>query len=185
MEVVVGEIPGLMIFKPRKFQDERGYFMESFNQRQFNEAVGKEVIFVQDNESVSKKDVVRGLHLQENPSAQGKLVRVTKGKVLDVAVDLRKDSPYYGQYQMVELSEENGVQFWIPEGFAHGFVALEEGTQFLYKCTQFYDKETEVCILWNDPAIKIDWKVQNPIVSLKDQEGILLQDYHTPFIYTH
>lgn len=185
MEVIEGAIPGLLIFKPRKFEDERGYFMESFNQRAFNEAVGREVTFVQDNESVSKKNVVRGLHLQNNPSAQGKLVRVTKGRVLDVAVDVRKGSPFYGQFQIVELSEENGLQFWIPEGFAHGFVALEEGTQFLYKCTNFYDKSTEVCIRWDDPIINIDWKIEDPIISLKDQEGILLESYLSLFTYTH
>ena len=185
MEIIKGDISGLLILKPRKFEDDRGYFMESFNQNVFNDAVGEQVIFVQDNESVSKANVVRGLHLQKPPYAQGKLVRVTKGKVMDVAVDVRQGSPTYGKYQLVELSAENGLQFWIPPGFAHGFVALEEGTQFLYKCTELYDKDSEECILWNDPAIKIDWEIKNPIVSLKDEEGISLTDFQSPFHYIH
>lgn len=183
MEIIDGEIPGLKIFIPRVFEDDRGYFFESFNQVLFEKTIGKKITFLQDNESVSKKNVVRGLHFQELPHGQGKLVRVTKGKVLDVAVDIRKNSPFYGKYQIVELSEENKVQFWIPEGFAHGFVALEEGTKFQYKCTNLYEKSAEVCIKWNDPQLNIDWTIKESIVSEKDEEGIYLKDYKSSFIY--
>ncbi len=183
MKIIDGEIPGLKIIYPTVFKDERGLFFESFNQKVFNEAIGKEVTFVQDNESVSKKNVIRGLHLQQKPSAQGKLVRVAKGSVLDVAVDVRVGSPFYGMFQMIELSEENGVQFWIPEGFAHGFIALEEGTKFLYKCTSLYDKSAEVCIKWNDEHIGVKWGRDEVIVSEKDQEGVAFVNYQSNFVY--
>lgn len=171
MEINRPFIDGLLVLTPKKFTDERGYFIESFNQQKFNEAVGKNILFVQDNESVSKKNVLRGLHYQNPPCAQGKLVRVVQGSVFDVAVDLRKKSPTYGQWHGEILSAENKKQFWIPEGFAHGFVSLEDNTVFLYKCTSFYAPQSEGTIRWNDPTLAIDWEVETPIISEKDAEG--------------
>ena len=138
--------------------------------------------FVQDNESKSSKGVLRGLHFQKPPYAQGKLVRVVKGSVMDVAVDLRKDSPTYGKWESVVLSEDNKLQFWIPEGFAHGFVTLEDETVFNYKCTNIYNKESEGSLLWNDPDINIDWNIENPILSEKDKVSPLFKNFETPFI---
>lgn len=175
------EIEGLLILELRKFHDDRGYFFESFNQQKFNELVGKPVTFVQDNISFSHKHVLRGLHFQEPPHAQGKLVSVVRGKVLDVAVDLRKDSPTYGKHQSVILSAENGLQFWIPEGFAHGFVALEDETLFAYKCTDSYHPESENSLLWNDSDLAIDWGVKDPIISGKDAESELFSIFVSPF----
>ena len=174
-------IEGLLILEPRVFKDDRGAFFESFNQEQFNKAAGKDVVFVQDNQSISKKGVVRGLHFQNPPYAQGKLVRVIKGAVIDVAVDIRKSSPTYGQHVAVELSEENNRQFWIPEGFAHGFVALEDDTIFAYKCTNNYAPSSEGCLLWNDKDLKINWKVSDAIVSEKDEEGEEFHNFVTQF----
>jgi dTDP-4-dehydrorhamnose 3,5-epimerase len=179
MEIIKGEIEGLYIFKPTVFYDDRGSFYESFSTREF-EKINQSVKFVQDNHVYSKPGVVRGLHLQNPPFAQGKLVRVVKGKVLDVAVDVRKNSPTYGNYQMIELSEENGLQFWIPEGFAHGYVSLEE-TVFLYKCTNFYEPGKDVTIKWNDPTINIDWGIENPILSQKDNVGISIEEFNSQF----
>lgn len=176
MTLLTTEIDGLLIYEPRVFQDERGLFFESFNAQAFNEAVGSPVHFVQDNQSVSKKGVLRGLHFQNPPHAQGKLVRVAFGRVIDVAVDIRKHSPTYGQHVAVELSAENNKQFWIPPGFAHGFVALEENSIFCYKCTDYYAPECEGSLLWNDQQLNIQWGIQNPIVSGKDK---VAQDFHT------
>lgn len=181
MEVIQTKIEGLLILKPRKFEDDRGYFFESFNQSQFDEIVGKEVRFVQDNESKSKKNVLRGLHFQLPPFAQGKLVRVSHGSVFDIAVDLRKNSPTYGQWHGEHLSEDNGKIFWIPEGFAHGFVALEENTKFLYKCTNTYSPTSEQTLQWNDPKLAINWNTDQPIVSEKDKKGISLNNFISPF----
>lgn len=164
-------IPGLLIIEPRIFEDERGYFFESFNEQKFKESVGYDVTFCQDNESLSKKNVLRGLHFQAPPFAQGKLVKVVSGRVIDVAVDIRKSSPFYGQYQMIELSSENKLQFWIPPGFAHGFLTLEENTVFQYKCTNYYSPVSERTIKWNDVDLNIKWPVELPIVSEKDQIG--------------
>lgn len=174
MKISKSFIDGLLVLTPKVFTDERGYFIESFNQQKFDEAVGKKIIFVQDNESVSKKHVLRGLHYQNPPNAQGKLVRVVSGSVYDVAVDLRKNSPTYGKWHGEILSAENKKQFWIPEGFAHGFVSLEDNTVFLYKCTNFYAPQSEGTIIWNDPSLAIDWKVESPIISEKDAEGKIL-----------
>jgi len=175
------DIEGLVLITPRVFKDDRGLFFESFNQKIFDEAVGDSITFVQDNISVSKKGVVRGLHFQKPPYAQGKLVRVVKGKVIDVAVDIRKESPTYGQYVAVELSGDNHKMLWIPEGFAHGFVALEDDTIFSYKCTNFYNHQSEEAILWNDKDLNIDWKVTTPILSEKDKLSQSFNTFVSPF----
>ena len=175
-------IEGLLVFTPRVFEDDRGHFFESFNQKVFNEAVGKEVVFCQDNQSYSRKHVLRGMHFQKPPFAQGKLVRVTQGAVVDVAVDLRAGSPTYGKYAKVLLSEQNKKQFWIPEGFAHGFLTLEHNTVFNYKCTNFYNKESEGGLNWNDADIAIDWGITGqPILSEKDSVDTRFTDFKTPF----
>lgn len=182
MQVEKFEIEGLILIKPRVFSDERGYFFESFNQKQFAELTGLDLDFVQDNESKSDSGVLRGLHLQLPPHPQGKLVRVVQGKVLDVAVDVRKDSPTYGKHQSAILSGENKYQLYIPPGFAHGFAVLEDNTVFCYKCTGMYNKESEVAIKWNDEDIHIDWGIKNPILSDKDQKNsITLQSFKSPF----
>ncbi|MDG1333078.1 MAG: dTDP-4-dehydrorhamnose 3,5-epimerase [Crocinitomicaceae bacterium] len=168
MTITKTAIEGLLILEPRVFKDDRGLFFESFNEKLFNEAAGP-IHFIQDNQSVSKKGVLRGLHFQNNPHAQGKLVRVAQGAVIDVAVDIRKESPTYGQHVAVELTAENNKQFWIPEGFAHGFVALEDNTIFCYKCTDYYAPDCEGSLLWNDPDLNIDWGIENPLVSEKDK----------------
>lgn len=175
------EIEGLLLFENKKYVDNRGYFFENFNHEKFEAATGHPVRFVQDNISRSGKGVLRGLHLQAPPYDQGKLVSVLKGKVLDVAVDIRKNSPTYGQHFAVELSEENGLQFWIPSGFAHGFVALEENTLFCYKCTSYYHPAAEMSILWNDHDLDINWGIQHPIVSEKDENSTLFADFNSPF----
>jgi dTDP-4-dehydrorhamnose 3,5-epimerase len=169
MEVFTTPIDGLLILKPDRYEDERGYFSESFNQRVFAEATDLDLRFVQDNESLSAANVIRGFHFQIPPFEQGKLVRVAHGSILDVAVDLRKDSPTFGQHHSVELSGENRLQFWIPPGFAHGFAALEHNTLVCYKCTQYYHGQSEMSIKWDDPELGVDWGVANPIVSKKDQ----------------
>lgn len=175
MNVITTSIPDLLIFEPRIFHDSRGFFLESFNQKTFQHLTGLEVSFVQDNQSLSSKNVLRGLHYQiQNP--QGKLVRVVSGCVFDVAVDLRKSSPTFGKWHGVELSEENHRQFWIPTGFAHGFVVLSETANFLYKTTDYYAPEFERCVFWNDSQIAIDWGVSAPILSEKDKQGALLKD---------
>ena len=167
MEIIKTPIKGLLVIKPRIFGDDRGYFFESWSKQSFAE-VGLNLDFVQDNQSLSCKGVLRGLHFQNPPYAQGKLVRVIKGAVLDVSVDIRKDSPTYGQHFSIELSEEDKTIFWIPPGFAHGFVALEDNTIFTYKCTGVYNKESEGALLWNDIDLNIDWGIDNPLVSDKD-----------------
>ena len=175
------EIEGLLLIKPRIFEDDRGFFYESFNETKYKEILGAEIQFVQDNISVSKKNVLRGLHFQKPPFAQGKLVTVLRGSVMDVAVDLRKESKTYGQYQLVELSENNKLQFWIPAGFAHGFCSLEDDTIFSYKCTNYYSPQHEETIMWNDPDLAIDWKIINPIVSDKDKIGKYFNTFDSPF----
>jgi dTDP-4-dehydrorhamnose 3,5-epimerase len=180
MEFEKTTIEGLLIIKPRIFNDERGYFYESYNKTSFAEN-GLDIEFVQDNQSLSQKGVLRGLHFQAPPFEQGKLVRVIKGSVLDVAVDIRPHSPTYGQYVSVLLSGENKTQFWIPPGFAHGFLTLEDNTLFCYKCTGPYSKESEGAILWNDPQLNIDWNIEKPIVSTKDQEAELFERFTSRF----
>lgn len=167
MDLEFFPIPGPVLIRTRTFEDIRGSFTESFNQKSFAEAKLPQT-FVQDNQSISKKGVIRGLHYQKSPCAQGKLVRVVKGRALDVAVDIRSGSPTFGQYIRVILSEHEPCQLWIPEGFAHGFAALEEGTCFLYKCTNYYSPEHESGICWNDPNLGINWGIEHAIVSEKD-----------------
>lgn len=176
MNIVETKIQGLLIIEPTIFEDDRGWFMESFNQQKFEAALldrNQPVPnFVQDNHSFSKKGVLRGLHYQIAPHAQGKLVRVVQGRAWDVAVDIRKDSSTFGQWVGVELTEQNHKQFWIPAGFAHGFIALEDNTQFLYKTTDYYSKECERSILWNDKDLGIDWcleQINEIFVSDKDK----------------
>lgn len=181
MNIEKTPISGLLILTPRVFKDDRGQFFESFNKQKFDEATDGKYQFVQDNESTSKKDVLRGLHFQNPPHAQGKLVRVSQGAVIDVAVDIRKSSPTYGQYVAVELTAENGKQFWIPPGFAHGFVALEDDTVFCYKCTDYYAPSSEGCLLWNDKDLNIDWGTNSPLVSDKDAIGEEFHNFVTQF----
>ena len=177
MEVVETNIEGVIIIEPRIFKDDRGYFFESFSQREFEEKVCK-TTFVQDNESKSGYGVLRGLHFQKPPFAQSKLVRVIKGAVLDVAVDIRKGSPTFGQYVSVELTGDNHRQFFIPRGFAHGFSVLSEEVIFQYKCDNFYSPQSEGAIAWNDPDLNIDWRipVEEVILSEKDSKHPKLKD---------
>ena len=172
MKAIKTKIKDLLIFEPAVFGDDRGYFFESFNNELFNTLADKEVNFVQDNQSMSGANIVRGLHFQNPPFAQGKLVRVIKGEVIDVAVDIRKDSPTYGEHVSVRLSEENKLMFWIPPGFAHGFSSLKEGTIFSYKCTNYYNKESEGSLAWDDTDLGINWEVENPIISEKDKNSV-------------
>jgi len=171
MNVIKTRLPGLLIIEPKVFGDERGFFYESFNAKVFEEATGLSTQFVQDNHSRSLKGVLRGLHYQlEN--TQGKLVRVTFGEVLDVAVDIRRSSPNFGQWEAVRLSAENNRQLWVPEGFAHGFVVLSDAAEFLYKTTDYYTPSAERCIRWDDPTLNIDWQLDDaPKLSTKDQNG--------------
>ena len=176
MKLIECDIPGPVIIEPRVFSDERGFFMETWNERAFAEA-GLELSFVQDNHSHSQKGVLRGLHFQ-NPGPQGKLVRVARGAVFDVAVDLRRTSEYFGKWVGVELSEKNQRMFWVPEGFAHGFLTLKDDTDFLYKCTAPFAPQSEHTLAWDDPAVAIEWPISDldPIVSEKDADGISLAD---------
>ncbi len=170
-------IPDVILLEPKVFGDERGFFFESYNQKAFEEVTGLSPAFVQDNHSKSTKGVLRGLHYQLPPKAQGKLVRVVQGEVFDVAVDIRSSSPTFGQWVAELLSEENKRQMWIPEGFAHGFLTLSDTAEFLYKTTDYYAPEHERCILWNDPTIGIEWPIGgNPQLSAKDQLGLPLDE---------
>lgn len=171
MKFTETKLKGCFILEPKIITDERGYFMESFNENQFQEGIGQEIHFVQDNQSFSSKGVLRGLHYQTGEHAQAKLVRVLSGEVLDVAVDIRPDSETFGQYVSIVLSAENQKQFYIPRGFAHGFLVLSETATFFYKCDNFYNKESEGGIIFNDPVLKIDWQFNETelIISEKDQ----------------
>ena len=182
MEIIKTNIEGVVIIEPRIFKDDRGYFFESFSQREFEEKVCK-TTFVQDNESKSSYGVLRGLHFQKPPFAQSKLVRVIKGVVLDVAVDIRKGSPTFGQYVSVELTGENHRQFFIPRGFAHGFSVLSEEVIFQYKCDNFYSPQSEGAIAWNDPDLNIDWRIPAEKVDLseKDSKHPRLKDWQNVF----
>ncbi len=178
MNVVATALPEVLILEPKVFGDARGFFFESFNQRAFNAATGLDANFVQDNHSRSVKGVLRGLHYQTQ-QPQGKLVRVVRGSVFDVAVDIRKSSPQFGRWVGVELSEDNHRQLWVPPGFAHGFIVTSESAEFLYKTTDYYAPAFERCIAWNDPGLAIAWPVQGnapPLVSAKDQAGSLLEN---------
>ncbi len=170
MNILTTELSGLMIIEPTVFGDNRGYFFESFNADIFKSA-GLETGFVQDNESKSSRGVLRGLHFQEPPFEQGKLVRVVRGAVMDVSVDIRKNSPTFGKWLSFKLTEQNKKMLWIPPGFAHGFVTLEEETVFIYKCTNVYNKGSENSISWNDPDLNIDWGIENPVISEKDKKA--------------
>jgi dTDP-4-dehydrorhamnose 3,5-epimerase len=180
MEILETKIADLYIVKPMVFEDHRGYFFESYNKQKFIN-LGIDKNFVQDNESMSDKGVLRGLHFQKPPFDQGKLVRVMQGAVLDVAVDIRKSSPTYGEWVAVELTQDNKWMYWIPPGFAHGFVSLQDNTVFFYKCTNIYNKESEGSILWNDPTLNIDWNIENPILTEKDKSAPLFKNFDSPF----
>lgn len=180
MELINTGIEGLWVIQPKVFADARGYFFESYNKELFSKN-NLNLDFVQDNQSLSHKGVLRGLHFQNPPYAQGKLVRVITGAVYDVAVDIRKNSPTYGKYFGVELTEENKMMMYIPEGFAHGFLTLRDNTIFAYKCTNFYNKASEESIKWNDPSIGVKWNVEDPLLSEKDISGKDFIDFKTQF----
>ena len=184
MEVIKTAIEGLVIIEPKVFKDARGYFFESFSQREFEQKVRK-INFVQDNESMSSYGVMRGLHFQRPPYTQSKLVRCVKGRVLDVAVDIRKGSPTYGKHVAVELSEDNHRQFFVPRGFAHGFVVLSETAVFQYKCDNFYAPEADGGINIKDESLGIDWQIaiEDALLSEKDLKHLCLKDFDSPFDY--
>jgi len=174
MKVTATAIPDVLVLEPAVFADERGFFFESFNQKRFEETVGRAVTFVQDNHAQSRKGVIRGLHYQIN-QPQDKLLRAVRGAVYDVAVDLRRASPTFGRWVGVTLSADNKKQLWVPKGFAHGYLALSEATELLYKVTDYYAPVHERCLLWNDPAVQIDWPLEaEPILSAKDRLGLTL-----------
>lgn len=185
MEIIKTAIEGVLIIEPRVFGDARGYFFESFNAREFAEKAGIHIIFVQDNESMSHYGVLRGLHYQQPPYSQSKLVRVVKGCVLDVAVDIRKGSPTFGQHVAVELSAESHRQFFMPKGIAHGFSVLSDEVIFQYKCDEFYTPQSEGAIAWDDPDLNIDWQLPKDkvILSEKDRHHPYLRDIVSPFDY--
>lgn len=176
MKITPLAIPDILLIEPKVFGDDRGFFFESFNAQLFNEAVGRKVEFVQDNHSKSVKNVLRGLHFQKPPMAQGKIVRVIQGEVFDVAVDIRKGSLTFGQWVGEILSAENKKQLWIPEGFAHGFLTMSDTAEFLYKTTKYYAPECEERIIWNDPDINVEWPLKRaPVLSGKDKIGVNLK----------
>ena len=177
MKIIPTELPEVLLIEPRVFGDARGFFLESWNQQAFDQAVGHEVRFVQDNHSRSARGVLRGLHYQRPPHAQGKLVRVTQGRVFDVAVDIRRDSPRFGRWTGTELSSDNHRQLWIPPGFAHGFLVLSESADFLYKTTDYYAPATEAGLAWDDPEVGIEWALDGltPLLADKDRQAPGLQ----------
>lgn len=183
MEIKITEIPGVLEINPDVFEDDRGYFLESFNENRFLENQ-LETHFVQDNISKSGYGTIRGLHYQAGEKAQGKLCQVITGRVLDIAVDIRFGSPTFGKYVAKELSEENHTQLWIPAGFAHGFSVLSDYAIFLYKCTNFYSKEHERTIIYNDPQLNIDWGIENPVISQKDLNGKPFYEIDRDFNYS-
>ena len=176
MKVTPLSIPDVLVIEPQVFGDDRGFFYESFNQNKFEEAMGKKINFVQDNHSKSVKGVLRGLHYQLTPKAQGKLVRVIQGEVFDVAVDLRQSSPTFGKWVGEILSGDNKKQLWIPEGFAHGFLTLSDTAEFLYKTTDFYSKDHEQAMMWNDGIIGIDWPMKDVSLSPKDKSAVSFKE---------
>lgn len=180
MKIIKTPIEDLLVIQPTVFEDSRGYFFESYNKQVFH-AKGINVDFVQDNQSLSQTGVLRGLHFQKPPYAQGKLVTVIKGAIIDVAIDIRKKSTTYGKHFNIELNEQNKTMLWIPEGFAHGFLTIKNDTIFSYKCTNFYNKESEETILWNDNNIAINWGIDNPTLSEKDKVGTKFIDFISPF----
>lgn len=182
MNFIKTKIKDLFILEPKIWKDDRGYFYESYSKRYFDEA-GIEADFVQDNQSLSQKGTLRGLHAQSNPHAQGKLVRVIKGRVIDVAVDIRKESETYGQHVAVELNEDNHLMLWVPPGFLHGFVTLEDNTIFTYKVTSLYNKNSEFGVVWNDPELNIDWGIAAEDIILSEKDKVLprFKDLSSPF----
>ena len=180
MKILAEDLPGVKLIQPNVFEDERGYFYESYNRNNLAN-IGISDDFVQDNQSLSHRGVLRGLHFQNPPMAQGKLVRAVKGAVLDVVVDIRKDSATYGKHYAVELNETNKLMLWVPVGFAHGFCTLEDHTVFSYKCTNYYDPKSESGIMWNDKDLGINWDMKNPILSNKDKENTLFSEFVSPF----
>lgn len=180
MKKITTDIPDIILIEPDVFEDNRGYFFESYNNNKLI-SLGIDQNFIQDNQSLSEKNVLRGLHFQCPPYEQGKLVRVIKGAVLDVAVDIRKGSAYYGQWVSKILSEKNKLMMWVPPGFAHGFLTLEPDTIFFYKCTNYYDKPSEGIIKWDDPEIGIEWNIDNPIISDRDKNGLSFKEFVSPF----
>ena len=184
MEVIKTDIEGVVIIEPRIFKDERGYFYESFSQREFEEKVCR-TVFVQDNQSKSSYGVLRGLHFQKPPYCQSKLVRCIKGAVLDVAVDIRKGSPAFGKYVAVELTEDNHRQFFVPRGFAHGFAVLSEEAVFQYKCDNFYCKESEGSVAWNDPQLAIDWRIPADKVLLSEKDKLSKNIADAEFLFDY
>ncbi|EHH2567852.1 dTDP-4-dehydrorhamnose 3,5-epimerase [Vibrio parahaemolyticus] len=171
MKVIKTKLDGCVIIEPQVFSDERGFFLESFHEERYREKLGIQERFVQDNRSSSIRGVLRGLHFQKN-KPQGKLVTVTKGEVFDVAVDLRPDSPTYGEYESIVLSDQNKYQFYLPPGFAHGFLVLSEQADFQYKCTDYYDPSDESGIIWNDETLNIEWPTEQPLISGKDEKQL-------------
>jgi len=182
MNFIKTQIKDLLIVEPKIWKDDRGYFYESYSKRNFDEA-GIEAGFVQDNQSLSQKGTLRGLHAQSDPHAQGKLVRVIKGRVIDVAVDIRKESETYGQHVAVELNEDNHLMLWVPPGFLHGFVTLQDDTIFTYKVTSLYNKNSEFGVLWNDPELNIDWGIAAEEIILSDKDKVfpLFKNLNSPF----
>jgi dTDP-4-dehydrorhamnose 3,5-epimerase len=182
MQITATALPEVLLLEPKVFGDERGFFFESWNQRAFNAAAGSEIEFVQDNHSRSRQGILRGLHFQRPPHAQGKLVRVVAGSVFDVAVDIRRESPNHGRWVGYELSATNHRQLWIPPGFAHGFIVLSDTADFLYKTSDYYAPSAEGCVRWDDPAIGIDWPVLPvpPTLAARDRDAPLLADVQWP-----
>ncbi|MCK4544557.1 dTDP-4-dehydrorhamnose 3,5-epimerase [candidate division WOR-3 bacterium] len=180
MDIYKPKIKDLIVISPDVFKDDRGYFFECFSKSKYS-VIGIDLSFVQDNESYSRKNVIRGLHFQCNPYAQGKLIRVIKGSILDIAVDIRKASPTFGNYFSIELNDINKKQLWIPPGFAHGYAVLSNEVILTYKCTAYYNPSSEITIIWNDPDIGIEWGINNPIISEKDKKGKRLKDIKIVF----
>jgi len=175
MKVTESGIKGVFIIEPDVYEDDRGFFMETFHIERYRKLLGMNLDFVQDNISRSSKNVLRGMHFQRN-YPQGKIVKASRGEILDVIVDLRKDSPTYGTWESFKLSEQNKLQVWIPPGLAHGFLVMSDSADFEYKCTEYYHPEDQNCLMWNDPEVAIDWPINDPILSEKDQRGLSLKD---------
>ena len=175
MKVTESRIKGVYTIEPDVYIDDRGFFMETFHRERYRKLLGINLDFVQDNISRSSKNVLRGMHFQRN-YPQGKIIKVSRGEILDVIVDLRKDSPTYGTWESFKLSEQNKLQVWIPPGFAHGFLVMSDSADFEYKCTEYYHPEDEHCLMWDDPEVAIDWPINDPILSEKDKQGLCLKD---------
>ena len=175
MKVTESGIKGVFIIEPDVYKDDRGFFMETFHIERYRKLLGMNLDFVQDNISRSSRNVLRGMHFQRN-YPQGKIVKASRGEILDVIVDLRKDSPTYGTWESFKLSEQNKLQVWIPPGLAHGFLVMSDSADFEYKCTEYYHPEDEHCLIWNDPEVAIDWPIKEPILSAKDRRGLFLKD---------